>query len=502
MKKLNIFFWILSFVFFLSACYKDKGNYDYHPINKITVTDPSASSRMYIFQGDTLKLNPEIEQTKPSANLSYAWFVYNNSPNSEYTMPRDTIFREKNLNYKVTGDVFVLGENYRLTLKVTDNETGVSSVMQYDLSVVNKYGSGWMFMEEKGGNGDISMILPDNSVEHGLYSLLNPDRPLIGPVRLTSSSFDVTDNLSDPNKRIYVITENDLFELSNLTFTHKFEMGYLFFAKPQIVKPTYIGWTAYSWDIWQFERMGIAINNGLVHTNMVGGFPGEKKWGDALANPDGKYDYEIAPYVAGVTDYSGTYPVVVYDKKYKRFYTVWENSLEAFPPSASTVFDLNNVGMDLLLLDSANVEDRYNAVMKDGSTPYLLQFRTEVGTGDPVATIAKVAMNAAGIENATALASSTLTPHIFYATGNKLYKYETTSNTYSTIFNFPAGESVTCMDYQKADPETGQQQLVVATWNGTEGKVYMFQVSAVGNVGTSPGIFTGFNKIIDLAYKY
>lgn len=502
MKKLNILFGILSFVFMLSSCYKDKGNYAYHKINSITVTDPLSTSRMLIFQGDTLRLNPEIAQTTPSDNLSYAWFVYNNSSNSEYDMPRDTIYREKDLNYKITGDVFVLGENYRLTLKVTDNETGVSSVLQYDLSVVNKYGSGWMFLEKNGENGDVSMILPDNSVEHGLYSLLNPEKPIINPVGFTATSFDVTDDLSDPNKRIYIFSENDLFELSNLTFTHKFEMGYLFFSPPKIVKPTYIGWAAYSYDVWQFERMGIAINNGLVHTNMVGGFPGEKKWGDALANPDGKYDYDIAPYVAGATDYAGAYPVVVYDRKYQRFYTVWENSLEAFPPTASTVFDMNDVGLDLLLLDSANVEDRYNAVMKDGNTPYLLQLTTEVTSADPSATVAKIAMNAPGIENATALASSTLTPHIFYAVDNKLYKYETTSNTYASIFDFPAGENITCMDYLKSNPETGEQQLVVASWDGTEGKVYRFTVSAVGNVGANPNIFTGFNKIIGLAYKF
>ncbi|MCH5686069.1 hypothetical protein LWM68_18525 [Niabella sp. W65] len=59
------------------------------------------------------------------------------------------------------------------------------------------------------------------------------------------------------------------------------------------------------------------------------------------------------------------------------------------------------------------------------------------------------------------------------------------------------------MDYLKAVSGTGQQRLVVATWNGSEGKVYFFNVSAVGDLGGSyTHVFNGFNKIIDFAYKY
>ncbi|HTG57541.1 MAG TPA: hypothetical protein VL943_14790, partial [Niabella sp.] len=114
-----------------------------------------------------------------------------------------------------------------------------------------------------------------------------------------------------------------------------------------------------------------------------------------------------------------------------------------------------------------------------------------------------IAMNAPGIVNATALASSTLTPHIFYAVGNKLHKYETTSNVSSEVFNLPAGETVTQMDYVRAAAGTGLQRLVVATWNGTEGKVYYFNISSVGDLGSNyTQVFNGFKKIIDFVYKY
>ncbi|MDA3616531.1 PKD-like family lipoprotein [Polluticaenibacter yanchengensis] len=499
--KVNLL--LVAIVLLISACYKDKGNYDYETINSITVTDSAAASKIYLFHDDTLKLNPTVNQTLPTSDLSYLWFVYNNSTNSAYNLPRDTIATTKNLSHIIKSDIFVLGEVYKLTLKVTDNITGVSSFILYDLEISNKYGTGWLLLENNNDKGDFSMVLPNNTAERNLYSLLNTGSTLGKPVSITSSPFSVTDDLSTPNRRIYIQTENDAIELNNLTLTKKFDIGYLFFAKPQIVKPGFIGWTGYLSGTTLYQRIGLAVNNGLVHTNMVGGFPGIKKWGEALPNPDGKYDYEVAPFFAGATIYSPTYTNVVYDKKYKRFYSIGTNALVAFSPSAGTHFDFNNVGLDFIALDSSNITNQYNAVLKDGSTAYLLQFKTVAATGDPVVSVGKTLMNAAGIATATSVASSTITPHIFYSAANELYRYESTSNTYLKAYSFAANENVTAIDYQKFVPGTGNQRLVVATWNGTEGKFYYFDISTLGTLSTNyTNVFTGFKKIIDIAYKY
>ena len=494
---------LVAITFFVSACYKDKGNYDYIDVNKLTISDSTANNRLFLFHDDTLKLSPKIDQTIPTDDFSYLWFVYNNSPNSSYTLPRDTIARTKSLSHIIKSDIFVLGENYKLTYKVTDNKTGISSFILYDLTISNKYGTGWLLLEDNGGKSDFSMVLPNNSAEHNLYTLLNPGSTLGKPVSITSSPFSVTDDLSAANKRIYIQTENDAIELNNLTLTKKFDLGYLFFAKPQVVKPSFVGWTGYLSGTALYQRIGLAVNNGQIHTNMVGGFPGIKKWGEALPNPEGKYDYDVAPFFAGATIYSPTYINVTYDKKYKRFYSIGTNALVAFSPSAGTHFDFNNVGLDFIALDSSNVTNQYNAVLKDGSTPYLLQFKTVAATGDPVVSVGKTVMNAPGIVNAKSVAGSTLTPHIFYAVDNKLYKYETTSNTYEDAFTFASNESITVIDYQKFAPETGNQRLVVATWNGTESRFYYFDISNVGKLGTSyTNVFTGFKKIVDIAYKF
>jgi hypothetical protein len=502
-KLIYISFALVTTLAFLAGCYKDKGNYDYTTINKIIVTDARAASRIFIFQGDTLKLSPTITQTIATEGLTYLWFAYNNSSNSPYNLPRDTISRVKDLNYVIDSRIFVLGEDYRLTLKVTDPKTSVSSFILYDLTISNKLGQGWMLFEEKAsGAGDLSMILPNNSIERNVYSSINPSAPLGKPVAINATSFSITDDLSSPGKRIYLLTENDGLELNALTMQKKFPFGYLYFAAPAVVKPTFQGWTAYLSGVNPFQRMGVAVNNGKVHVNLVGGFPGIKKWGEALSTPDGGFDYDIAPDIAGAAAFSATYPIVMFDKKYKRFYSVGTTRLASFPAAASTVFDMNNVGLDLLKLDSSNVSGVWNAVMKDATNPYLLQFKTAATAADPVITVSKVAINAPGLMNTKVISASTLTPHIYYSSGNTIVKYETTSNTTAEAFSFPAGENVTKLVYQKVVPGTGAARVVAATWNGTESKVYFFSVSAIGELGaTYTNVFTGFAKIVDMAYK-
>ena len=501
-KLLYISIVLVAAITFFSSCYKDKGNYDYTTINKITVTDARAANRIFIYQGDTLRLSPTISQTLPVEGLTYLWFANRNTAGTGGATSRDTIAKVKDLNYVIDSKIFVLGEDYRLTVKVTDPKTGVSSFLFYELTISNKLGQGWMLFEEKAsGAGDLSMILPNNTIERNVYSSINPSAPLGKPVAINSTSFNVTDDLSSPGKRIYLLTENDGLELNALTMQKKFPLGYLYFALPSVVKPTFQGWAAYGTTTLN-PRMGVAVNNGKVHVNLVGGFPGIKKWGEALIAPNGSYDYEIAPEMAGATAFSPTYPIVMYDNKYKRFYSVGTVSLAGFPASASTVFDMNNVGLDLLKLDSSNVSGVWNAVMKDASTPYLLQFKTTATVADPVITVSKVAMNAPGLINTKVITASTQTPHIYYSAGNTIAKYETTSNTTAEVFSFPAGENVTKLVYQKVVPGTGGARVVAVTWNGTESKVYFFAVSAVGDLGASySNVFTGFAKIVDLAYK-
>lgn len=503
MKQRNyIYSWLLVLIstVFL-GCYKDSGNYDYTAINKLSLSDPAKDSRIQLKLNDMLELEPTVIQSinKDESNLEYHWSYYEQRADggpSDYI----SLSNSKKLEAILRAPDFILGRNYRVISEITDRNTGVSAYLYYNIAIVNEYNQGWILLEDLSGTAQLSFILPDGRTVVGL------SKPDIGkPVKLELAARTITDDLSPSGRRIYVIGEQNGFELDYQTLTPKLGYNDLFYIVPNPIKIEYLNWPS---------SIGIAINNGIVHSNLTGGFPGAKRWGAALLSTKKSLDYKASPYVAGgIIAASGfsSYPSVVYDNTNKCFAYIGSAiggagaALTAFPSSASNteIFDMNDVGMEMLFMDSANIVGEFNAIMKDaGNAPYLLRFKTLYQTsGSPVITLAKYQMNAPDIINLSAAAGATATPHVFYAEGNKLYRHETTSNTTTQPFSFAAGETVTKMDYQQKGEGLTNPRLVVATWNGTEGKVYYFSLSNVGDFTTYSEVFTGFGKVMDLAYK-
>lgn len=488
----------------IQGCYKDKGNYDLHPINEITIKDSASSALIALRVGDTLKLHPSIESTqgKTDADYLYEWSVYDNTPSSDYNLPRTVIDSSRDISYVIKGAPFTLGQNYQLTFKVTDKQTGVSAYGFYRLLISNDLREGWLLLESDQGHTDMSIILPTDTVIHHLYTDRNVETPLGEPLRLELTTFDVTDDLSSPGKRMYVVAQGGAVELNYLTFEKKFDYADLFFKAPGLPDPTYVNWHAYISGNRLFSSAGVIINNGKLHYNLVGGFPGAKMWGAELLSPSGSLDYALYPFVAGGITYGSAYPMIVYDNTGKRFYSVSSTALGSFPASASDKkFNMNQVGMELVHMDSSNVLGQYNAILKEGNLAWYLKFSTEATTASPVVTLAKNQIPDPAILTARGFSSSTTTPHIYYSKEHFIYRYETTSNTSAELYAFPAGEEVTKLSYRKGIPGTGSPYLMVATFNGQEGKLYVFPVDAVGNLKSPIKTYNGFGKIVDINYK-
>lgn len=513
--KDNKIYKVLLLLVVVSAfgCYKDKSNQELMPINEIQINDPKSKSTLTIFQGDTLKLKPSLtlSMQEKMDKLEFSWILYNSNGLISLASPRSVISDKYDLKYPITPDIFTLGEPYVLRLKVTDKDSGVSSYISYNISIGNKFGNGWLVLEDKNGVGDLSFIFPDSTVEHNVYTSRNTT-VLVKPKKLELTPFSVSEDISAAGKRLYILAESGSQEYNYLTMVKKFDYGYEFYLAPTIQKPQLMTWVSTSSGPSKLANLGIVVNNGKAHSNLVGGFPGVKKWGDAALNPSGNLNYSLAPYTAGGPNVAAMF----YDNTAKRFYNIvafsntpGAGSLNAFPAIASTTaFDLNNVGMDMIFQDSADVVHQYNAVMKGSDNqPYILRFKTVNTSSDaPSLTISKAAMNAPNILSYTAAAGSTNTGHIYYSNLNTISRYETGSNSIVESYSFPAGENVTAIKYAKYtfnDKEaTKKARLVVGTWNGSEGKLYYFAISATGSMGSYTKQFTGFSKIVDLAYKY
>src|SRR5687767_11819041 len=81
MKRIHILFLHLLVAASLmvgTGCYKDKGNYTFTEINKVSITDPLSSTALSLKLSDTLRLDPTVAQTKETTtdSLAYRWRMY------------------------------------------------------------------------------------------------------------------------------------------------------------------------------------------------------------------------------------------------------------------------------------------------------------------------------------------------------------------------------------------------------------------------------------------
>ena len=73
----------ISFIIFvllgLTACYEDKGNYDYTELNEISVVSPAAGTYFAIDRYDTLHIEPQLAFTQDvmdDGQLEFLWEMY------------------------------------------------------------------------------------------------------------------------------------------------------------------------------------------------------------------------------------------------------------------------------------------------------------------------------------------------------------------------------------------------------------------------------------------
>ena len=499
MKRIQTFYMLMLAALLaltVSSCYKDKGNYKYSAVNQLSIRIDTIASdaTITVNQADTLRLNPVITQTlgKDESKFTYEWMIFDNAPTSVYSSPQIVIATSRNLQAVIAEPNFTLGQRYRMSFKVTDTTTGAISFFAFNIAVSNRFAKGWIFLEDLPNGGDFSMLLPGGAIVHNVFAQTNPGVNMGAgvPVRLDISVMDVNDAITSGSKKIYIHHPGNAIELSYQTLKKKFDIANVFFNPPAVMKPQALTWFSPTVQP-NTASLGVMVNNDKVYIAEIGGYPGAKKFGGALMTPAGNNDYTATPWIA-----SGLSFPIVYDSKYRRFYIVRPTKLDNLPDTVSTVISLNNLGMDMVNMDESNVPRAYNVILKDNAGVRQL-LRITFSPSSYVLTSFIQPMTAPGIENATAIASTTGSPHIFYGVGSLLYRYETTSNTSTQPFTFPAGETIVKIKCQAGT------EMVIATWDGSTGRVYRFGITATGAFtgNTYSAVYTGFGRVIDIGYK-
>ncbi len=212
--KIFKFILIFSVALITLSCIKDEGNYEYKTLNDVEISGfkpINENEGVYITEhNDILEIKPQVTQklSNEPSKLAYAWKI-----------GQDTVSREKDLNYKVSGRL-PFGKISCLYI-VTDKSNGMKYFKTFSINITNPFSFGWYVLTEK----------PDKNSEIAHLSTTRPDAKFIytdaisgyklgKPVKL-EGKFGYISSLSDYFWTIYVTTkdcEYPFIQTENATF--------------------------------------------------------------------------------------------------------------------------------------------------------------------------------------------------------------------------------------------------------------------------------------------
>lgn len=468
---------LLAVVF--TGCYKDKGNYKYNNLNKLTI-EADVTGPVSVLLQDTLTINITLTETMPStAGYEYEWVLYQNIA---APLTRWNLGTTKNLKVQITQTPGA----YKLDYFVKDKATGVSVMKTFTVNIVGKFNEGWLVLDEESGECDLSMIAPNDAVFRNIYSAANRGAVLPGGshrVTITRDRLGV--------QKVYVLSPNEFTQPYFVDFLKVSSFNDQFWGVPSIKKPQ-------EYFI-EGSSNEVMLNNGYPFgmTTLV---PAPYKLG--LQAP-GTWDLE--PY----SIYSNTNGFVFYDKLAQRFYKFNLADMVPFAaPPSSAVFNVNNVAKKMLFA-GAGTGSLYNCLFRNNNDDSVFAFTLNPSLTNPAVDTAFIpAANAPGLVTAKSFVSSKLLPHVYYVNGNKLYLLDIPARRARVVYTFPVGTEVASMKLHinlKTTADVYQnKQIAVAANEGSAGKVYLFTIEATGDFtgNTYRKLYSGFGKVNDIALKW
>lgn len=537
MKQLYLFFLALTIMGF-SSCYDDKGNYDYHELEVVSIdtTATGIQTEYAIMRYDTLQLEPKIyfegELVTDSKNypLDYEWTIFSATTGLGSNMVVDVIGTERKLNAVITRT----GGNYYVQLVVTNRNDGIKQFWRIPVAVSEVFDGGWMVFYERSdrpGYSDLALIYNPwtklnvnyNRSYTNLYEVTNGE-PLQGhPIRC----FDIAVSLASGNNYVGLCTDYTLVGVSENGIEKALDFNDFFHEPPSTMKPTWYG--EHGSGVMSGQSSEVLINDNQIYTNTYSFSAtegrttkfGVPKFADGIG--------ELAPWNAEVPN-TLNYGIVVYDQTYHRFRYAAYNSaqMEEFAQQDPDIaaFDINNTGMELLMGDwgkgmsqGAGLRPFDYLLMSKGNERYLAV--TNFGASSPSDTnigVGLYPMNSLcpGISEATSMASSHVGSFIYYSSGKKLYTFAYDSQQPAVeAWTAPEGEEITCVRIMKYYHGTIYSYLMVpqsdklvhiATWNPQtqQGKVYQYLINpASGILDTEKHYeYAVPGKVKDMAWKF
>ena len=475
MKRIAIIMGVLLSV--VMACTEDKGNYDYLPLNELTLEGMAESYQVEKDSAFAISMTITGETGFSEANYDFLWYVWNEL--DEEAIP-DTLSYEKNLDMVMS---LPIGE-YTLRYVVTEKETGVYYAAEADLSVINSFSKGVVALSRiEGGDSDLTFINSVNTVTKHAYKEANAGVSAgNGPLGIYYlGGAEGTKNV------LLISTEEKQMTVEPADFTDYRSLAGWFYIEPEGV----------------VEAMGaVSVDEYLI----IGG-KAYSRTAYPFFNPTGMFDYKIAgeydlaPFVLDGSS------IFFYDKEKHCFYFYpgWTGMIVA--TSVGSAFNAADTGMDMLY--GQTFGENMRAVMVDETGKrYMIsglqtaEYDLDLSGYQPMINAQrKLEMTQGGAAEAVSFTISSKDPDFLY------YAYDNQIVCVSMLNGMELGrttldQNIDRIEFNDAD---NPELLYVAVSDGSEttdsGSIYFFEMASNGTLTEQARFEHVCGKVIDFEYK-
>lgn len=487
----------------VSSCYEDNSRLDTNTIAGVEV-DKSGMEAFIVYQFENLMVSPKVNsEGLLEEDLRYEWRIN--------TIPNDTLYQligeEKNLDYEVRFKPTNSEKYHQLHYTVIDNNTGLKYITTWQVTIKNNIGEGLVVAQTNDGiNTDISHIMapevtPDylgESIKINVFSAIN-GRTIEGLVK--QMRFTTIYRV----QALLGITANSVFRINTLDYTIAGTNDDLFYTNKSAYHPQSLG-AIVQGDMYVGNNQ---LTGTYLGVNHAFGIPFD-------------FPYSVPDHVA-FNAFNNWPPVRInfYDELNQHFVYMpgiaafVDHEMHNYPSVTVGAFDPATVSNKTNVAAIVSNEGDFRHLLKDKTTGKYSLYVLDGGVSEypniiPPAPKALYDFSGApDISNAKYFVLLDDQKVMYYATSNKIYAalYSTSTPVFEERYTVQGGEEITTLQiYQQADYpyssgpylDTNNKQLVMSTYNNTEGKVYIlpFINTGLGNIDNANiKTFTGFSRI-------
>lgn len=504
-NKINIIISAFLFAITFSACYEDKGNYDYKELGQIDLSGIDNAYNRIAYQ-DVLHIEPKVTSSDPEDSFSYLWTINKKYDPSgvQKEITADTIGEEQVLDYPVN----IPNGSYDVTLHLKNIKTGIETFYVVSLNVATKFMDGFYLLKDVNGSAELDFHLPDNSIITDILGKSMEGRVFAKPVSLgINHDYMFIDPGSGEyvvTKSVNVCTENDVYVLNVVDMTPIFTHSTMFWDENVPEEKPYYMWNNYFCAAYTSDQ-GIYFS----YQSSSQGTMGSGKFSLPILQ-DGE---KVVPSKYGVF-YSLAY--FFFDELNRRFANMdyhgglWSYSDRGGPEGMD--YSPNGIQHKLIYFGLNNIARTPigYAIFEDADMPekhylYTLDLDPNI-MNNPILSVIEIARDSK-FNKASLYATNELQARVIYcATDNQLYMYDVAQDKEELISpqEFESGEEITylCNYYwtQTDDVDNNFNYLVIGTYKAGKYKVYFYETLGGKPYGKPVRILKGDGKVVKMRF--